>query len=162
MGVSGCGKSTIGKMLGERLEIPFFDGDDFHPQTNIDKMANGFPLNDTDRKPWLENLANHIKDWEKDKGAIVACSALKESYRQILSSKVTQVNWVFLEGSFELIFNRMKQRKGHFMKAELLQSQFDTLEIPTDGLFINIDKRVEAIVEEVIRKVNRRISNDEV
>jgi len=150
MGVSGCGKSTIGKMVGERLEIPFFDGDDFHPQRNIDKMANGFPLNDLDRKPWLENLANHIADWENDKGAIIACSALKENYRQILSSKVNQVNWVFLDGSFDLIFNRMNQRKGHFMKAEMLQSQFDTLEIPTYGSHINIDKRAKVIVAEIV------------
>ncbi len=150
MGVSGCGKSTIGKLVGEKLNIPFFDGDDFHPQSNIDKMANGFPLNDSDRKPWLEILANNAANWEKDKGAVIACSALKESYREILNSKAKKVKWVYLSGSFDLILNRMNARKGHFMKAEMLQSQFDTLEIPTYGLTIDISKEIEKIVADIV------------
>ncbi|QDU72553.1 gluconokinase [Mucisphaera calidilacus] len=131
MGVSGCGKSTIGKRLAQRLNLPFYDADDFHPQANRDKMAAGQPLNDHDRQPWLETLAHNIQSWASapEGGAVLACSALKRAYRDTLRS-TPAVRFVLLVGSFELILSRMQQRSDHFMPATLLQSQFDTLETP--------------------------------
>lgn len=132
MGVSGCGKTSVGRQLGWSLKLPFYDADDFHPSTNIEKMKSGVPLTDDDRRPWLVTLATEIQKWENDGGAILACSALKEAYRQLLSEK-TNIQWVYLAADFDVIYQRMKQR-DHFMKAEMLQSQFDTLEVPKYGL----------------------------
>ncbi|WP_199769293.1 gluconokinase [Flavivirga eckloniae] len=154
MGVSGCGKTTVGKKLSEELSIPFFDGDDFHPKENIDKMNNNIGLTDADRLPWLEILSSKIEDWSTSTGAILACSALKESYRDILKNKNENIIWVLLNGEFDLVLNRIENRKNHFMKPDLLQSQFDTLEIPSYGLHINIDKGVKDIVKEITNKIN--------
>ncbi|MCC4214436.1 gluconokinase [Leeuwenhoekiella parthenopeia] len=151
-GVSGSGKSTIGKLLAERLDIPFKDADDYHPQANVDKMAGGNPLNDADRKPWLETLAQEMEAWSKNSGAVLACSALKESYRKLLSQKVTP-QWVFLEGSFDLLKSRLDNRKGHFFNSELLQSQLDTLEEPDYGIHVYIEPSPEAIVDEIVKKL---------
>ena len=151
-GVSGSGKSTIGKLLAERLNLPFKDADDYHPQANVDKMAGGSPLNDTDRKPWLEILAHEIEGWAQSNGAVLACSALRESYRQLLSQKVAP-QWVFLDGSFELLKSRLDNRKGHFFNSELLQSQLDTLEEPDYGIHVSIEPSPEAIVDEIIKKL---------
>jgi len=153
MGVSGCGKSTIAKQLAKELAIDFFDADDFHPQFNIDKMKNGSPLNDDDRKPWLLNLAEQLLVWKNKNGAVLACSALKECYRQILMSKTDQILWVYLSGNFDTIKKRMEIRSGHFMKAELLKSQFDTLEVPNYGIHIDIQKDVTAIIDEVMNEL---------
>jgi len=153
MGVSGCGKSTIAKQLAKELAIDFFDADDFHPQFNIDKMKNGSPLNDDDRKPWLLNLAEQLLVWKNKNGAVLACSALKECYRQILMSKTDQILWVYLSGNFDTIKKRMEIRSGHFMKAELLKSQFDTLEVPNYGIHIDIQKDVIAIIDEVMNEL---------
>lgn len=150
MGVSGCGKSTIAEALSEAINIPFYDADDFHPTANIQKMSQGQPLNDNDRQPWLEQLATELYNWNVGKGGILACSALKESYRQILSSKVNNIHWIYLNGSFDLIYNRMQQRESHFMKKEMLQSQFDTLEVPNYGLSIDISKSVEEMINEIM------------
>jgi gluconokinase len=152
MGVSGSGKSTVAKSVAQKLKLPFYDADDFHPIVNVEKMANGQPLNDTDRQPWLEILAENLTNWKLEKGAVLACSALKESYRQTLSSKAKTVNWIYLDGDFDLILNRMNQRKGHFMKAEMLQSQFDALEVPNYGLHIDISKPLETIIKTIIEK----------
>ncbi|MCG8327519.1 MAG: gluconokinase [Chitinophagales bacterium] len=155
MGVSGSGKSTIGRAVAEKLEWPFYDGDDFHPLENIDKMASGQPLNDEDRQGWLEAIrafsVNHIEE----RGAlIIACSALKESYRHLLEKEVpASVKWVFLSGSFELISKRMEVRKGHFMPPALLRSQFDALEIPSDAIQIDISKPIEEVVSYVISEL---------
>ena len=149
MGVSGSGKSTIAEGISQILNLPLYDADDFHPIANIKKMANGQPLNDEDRKPWLEELANHLANCALKKGAVLACSALKESYRQILASKVQSSKLVYLDGSFDLIFNRMSNREGHFMKAEMLQSQFDALEIPSYGLHVDISKPIEEVIETI-------------
>lgn len=151
MGVSGCGKTTVGKLWAQEASLPFFDADDFHPQTNIDKMANGQPLDDTDRQPWLQRMAKEAKEWSETSGAVLACSALKESYRQILESN-TAINWIYLSGSFETIFRRMQARSGHYMKPEMLQSQFDALEVPSYGLTLDIEQPIDELVAQIKKK----------
>jgi carbohydrate kinase (thermoresistant glucokinase family) len=153
MGVSGSGKTTIGIGLAKQLRLPYFDADDFHPESNIEKMKHGIPLTDEDRMPWLTLLANNIKTWDEQGGAVLSCSALKESYRQLFESKSRQVNWVYLKGSFELIQSRLEERAGHYMKSGLLQSQFDTLEEPLYGIHINIDTTTEEIISSIISKL---------
>ncbi|MCO5185607.1 MAG: gluconokinase [Anaerolineae bacterium] len=152
MGVSGSGKSTVGKALANRLNCTFFDGDDFHPQENVDKMARGVPLTDTDREPWLSRLATLAADHlERDESAVVACSALKQAYREQL--RVSEdVLFVYLQGNFDRIWERMTQRESHYMKANMLQSQFATLEPPTDdeAIVVSIDRSIEQIVDRVI------------
>lgn len=159
MGVSGCGKSTIGEALSKNLNIDFFDADDFHPQSNIDKMKNGTPLNDNDRKPWLLNLAKELASWEKNKGAILACSALKESYRQLLMSQTKKIQWVYLSGTFQLIKKRMESRSEHFMKSNMLKSQFNTLEVPKYGVHIEIEKDPSVIIGEIVKKITSNTLN---
>lgn len=154
MGVSGCGKTSVGISLSKRTNLPFYDADDFHNETNIEKMKNSIPLDDEDRKPWLTSLSSNIKEWESKGGAILACSALKETYRNILSSKTDKINWVYLSGSFNIIKNRLEQRSQHYMKSNLLKSQFDTLEIPNYGLHISIEAPVNDIVSSIMTKLN--------
>ncbi|WP_394748564.1 gluconokinase [Spongiimicrobium salis] len=152
MGVSGCGKSTVGSALAEKLSIPFFDGDDYHPQANIDKMKQGTPLNDDDRHGWLVQL-NKLAKEHLSTGAVIACSALKEAYRVLLQKDIEDhIVFVFLEGSFDEIMQRMQSRKNHFMPAQLLKSQFDTLEIPKNALRISIAKTPEEIVSIITGK----------
>lgn len=154
MGVSGCGKTTIGKKLSEKIALPFHDADNFHPASNIEKMSKGIALSDQDRWPWLDILAEQIKFWLQNSGAVLSCSALKESYRGILSSDSENVRWVYLSGTYELIKSRMENRKSHFMQAALLQSQFETLEIPEYAWKFDISKSPEQIVNEIIKKLN--------
>lgn len=155
MGVSGCGKTSVGNGLSDALGWPFYDGDNFHPQANIDKMAQGFPLNDDDRQPWLERLHTLIvENLDDDRSLIVACSALKAKYRQTLRGNREAVKFVHLSGSFELIYSRMQQRSGHYMKAEMLRSQFADLELPRNALTVSIDQPVGAIVTEIIENLN--------
>src|SRR5215468_12369164 len=139
MGVSGSGKTTIGKKLSGNTGLPFFDGDDLHPTTNVEKMRKGQPLDDTDRAEWLARVNEIAKEQMTNKGAIIACSALKKKYREVLTSGITiSVFWVFLRGDFELIEGRMKSRTGHFFPATLLTSQFEALEIPPDAITVDI------------------------
>jgi 6-phosphogluconate dehydrogenase len=148
MGVSGCGKSTIGKLLAENLSIPFFDADDYHSKENIAKMASGKPLNNEDRAGWLSSLNQLAKEQLKQKGAIIACSALKENYRNILNNDIeTSTKWVYLAGDFKEIKARIEQRENHYMAAGLLQSQFDILEEPKEAIKININLSPEEILE---------------
>lgn len=150
MGVSGCGKTTVGKLLASELEIPFFDGDDFHPEDNVVKMASGKPLNDEDRKAWLESL-NILSMKNRKVGAVIACSALKKIYRdQLKKDMESEVVLVYLSGTFDGILARLRQRVGHFMPTDLLKSQFDTLEPPIDAITVSIANSPENIVSEII------------
>jgi len=157
MGVSGVGKSTIGNLVSEKLSLPFFDGDDFHPGNSIKKMAEGQSLTDDDRYEWLINLNTLAKEQIQNNSCIIACSALKESYRDLLKKDIeTQVKWILLSGSFDQIFNRMKQRKGHFMPASLLKSQFETLEEPLDALSIDIKNSPEEITNIIVDEIDNK------
>ena len=142
MGVSGVGKSTIGNLLSKELNIPFFDGDDYHPQENLLKMSNGIALNDDDRLGWLQTL-NKLAINELNKNScVIVCSALKESYRTILNKNIkSQTKWIFLHGTFNQIKERINQREGHFMSSDLLKSQFETLEEPRNSINIDISFR---------------------
>lgn len=155
MGVSGCGKTTVGLALAEKLGCSFYDGDDFHPPENVAKMASGTPLNDEDRHPWLvrlhELLAGHVSRGET---AVLACSALKKKYREILQVN-NETRFIFLHGSFDLIWERMQARQNHYMKAEMLQSQFDTLEPPgvDEALTIQIGQNIESILKSIQNQI---------
>ncbi|MCL6219245.1 gluconokinase [Zunongwangia pacifica] len=155
MGVSGIGKTTIGKSLSQKLDIPFYDADDYHPEANVEKMSKGIALKDEDRKEWLQILAKNIEDWSKQKGAVLACSALKESYRQCLAGDLkNEVVFVYLHAEYDLVYKRLKDRKGHYFKANLLKSQFDTLEEPKDAIKVNADQGIPEMVNKVLEKIN--------
>ena len=131
MGVSGSGKTAVGRELARRLGCPFYDGDEFHPPENIAKMAQGLPLDDRDREPWLVRLRDLIGNHSRQgQTAVLACSALKKGYRDLLRAGGDQMQFVHLQGDFDLIWGRMRRRKTHYMKGEMLRSQFDALETP--------------------------------
>jgi carbohydrate kinase (thermoresistant glucokinase family) len=154
MGVSGSGKTTIGKKLSDRTGIPFFDGDDFHLPEKVEKMRRGEPLTDSDRSEWLAKINAIAREQATNKGALIACSALKENYRKVLTSELTApVFWVFLRGSFETIEKRMKLRTDHFMPTALLASQFEALEMPTRAITVDIDDDPDKIVERIISRL---------
>jgi carbohydrate kinase (thermoresistant glucokinase family) len=151
MGVSGCGKSTVGELLAQKISLPFYDADDFHSQANIDKMAHGTPLTDDDRRDWLATLATKLGEWEKAGGAVLACSALKEKYRATLQSEVSEpLHWVFLDGPKELLLERMGKRKGHYMHSNMLDSQIATLERPAYALRLSITNTPEELVSQIL------------
>jgi gluconokinase len=157
MGVSGSGKSTIAGRLAERLGWRCEDGDKFHPAGNIAKMSAGQPLTDEDRWPWLQAIANEIdRICRAGEHAVIACSALKRAYRDILVHGRSDVRIIYLRGSPELIASRLAERKNHFMPPGLLDSQLNTLEPPAPGenaVTVSIDAPVEAIVDEIIRQL---------
>ena len=155
MGVSGSGKTTIGKMLANKLNLKYYDADDFHPQSNISKMKNGIALNDTDRQPWLKNLSLAMSNWEHEGGAVLACSALKEKYRDVFNKNLDGIHWVYLKGDFDLIRERMEKRSDHYMKSNLLKSQFSALEVPSYGLHVNIEEEPELIVRNIMSELNQ-------
>ncbi|MBI5265400.1 MAG: gluconokinase [Bradyrhizobium sp.] len=158
MGVSGSGKSTIAEALAKCLSWRFEDGDAFHPAANVAKMSAGHPLTDEDRWPWLNAIADEIgRVYGAGGHMIVACSALKRAYRDVLRRGRSDVRFVFLNGTPELIATRLARRKCHFMPPELLASQFKTLEPPgTDehAIAVPIDAPVEAIVAAIVRELN--------
>jgi gluconokinase len=152
MGVSGCGKSTVGSALAHRLGVPFADGDDLHPAANIAKMASGVPLDDDDRYPWLEAIGEWLEEHEAH-GGVISCSALRRKYRDQLRRHAPRVGFLHLHGSFEVIAARQAARPGHFMPASLLRSQFATLEPlapDEDGLVIDVAQPVDVIVQEYV------------
>ena len=153
MGVACSGKTTIGQLLSLKTGIPFFDGDDFHTPSNKAKMSAGHPLTDEDRQQWLKQLNVLAVEQSRLNGVIMACSGLKEKYRVILSSGVEKTAWIFLHGTYELIYERMKKR-DHFMPVELLQSQFDILEVPFDAFAVDVKDEPNKIVEMIAQHLN--------
>lgn len=159
MGVAGSGKSTVGMALARELGWEFSDGDDFHSAENRAKMTAGVPLTDADRTPWLAAVHNHIEQRVRQGvHVVVACSALKESYRdQITPPATLSVQFVFLDASPELIAARLRERHDHFMKESMLASQFATLEAPSskEALIVDASQPVEEIVREVIERLSK-------
>ena len=154
MGVSGSGKTSVGKVLAEHLKWDFYDADDFHPPENVAKMASGIPLDDSDRAPWLAALHDLISSsLKQNKSGVLACSALKERYRQQLMNGSDGVQLVYLKGSYDLIWSRMETRPDHYMKPQMLHSQFDALEEPSNALTVDISLSVEEIVQFVIQQI---------
>lgn len=150
MGVAGSGKTTIGMKLAAALGWRYGDGDDFHPPENVAKMSSGRRLDDRDRAPWLAAIRRHIEGClARNEGAVVTCSALKEAYRAEIRVDPARVKLVHLAGSFDLILDRMHQRQGHFMRPEMLQSQFEALEPPRDALAIDIAMPPDEIVARI-------------
>ncbi len=174
MGVAGSGKSTVGRLLSDRTDIPFYDADDFHPQANIDKMSQGIPLNDKDRRAWLLKLRDFIAETlAAEQQGILACSALKSDYRQLLESdrgcvsksldsaypsgnRANKITWIYLRGDYERIKQRIRQRHDHFMKEDMLRSQFEALEEPEAAITIDISYSPEVIVEQIIARSDRQ------
>lgn len=148
MGVSGSGKSTIGKLLADALNWEFQDADNFHSRANIEKMRLGIPLNDTDRKPWLKDLQTAIAVWlQQNTNVVLACSALKADYRQYLVLDSDRIQLVYLQGSLNLLQQRLLGRQNHFMSEKLLNSQLETLEEPEDAICVDISEPPQLIVE---------------
>lgn len=155
MGVAGSGKSTIGQLLAQELGWQFYDGDDFHPPENIEKMSCGIPLDDRDRLPWLLALQNLIERMRRDRdNGIIACSSLKQAYRNLLQGNKQDIFWVYLKGNYELIYQRIKQRQQHFMSAQMLQSQIELLEEPKNAFIIDISKSPEEIAFQIAARLN--------
>jgi gluconokinase len=154
MGVTGSGKTSIGKLLGRRMAWEFADADDFHSAANKEKMHKGIPLTDADRLPWLAAIHDQIAKWLALKQSVVlACSALKQSYRQLLWTG-PEVRFAYLKGSYELIAERLRARKGHFADEHILAGQFRDLEEPTDAVTVCIDASPEQIVDEICRRLD--------
>lgn len=151
MGVAGSGKTTVGKALAERLGWDFYDADDFHPPENIARMTQGIPLTDTDRAPWLIALHDLISSaLAHGRPGVLACSALKDLYRQQLLDGHDDVQIAFLQGSYDLIWSRLSARQDHYMKPHMLASQFEALEEPTDAWKLDASKPVQIILEEIL------------
>ncbi|MFB2917996.1 gluconokinase [Aerosakkonema funiforme] len=151
MGVSGSGKSTIGQMLASALNWSFSDADSFHSSANVEKMSKGIPLSDADRIPWLLAMQRAIAQWlQEERDMVLACSALKSTYREMLDIDPDRIRLVYLKGSFELIQKRLESRQNHFMNKELLQSQFDTLEEPKSAIIVDASQPPETLLQQII------------
>jgi len=182
MGVSGAGKSTVSQALAQALNFRYFDADNFHSDVNKAKMASGLALTDLDREPWLNSLASAISQWQnEEQGAVLACSALKEAYRRRLSAgqatglgpkrglgntqensqenrqehpiSAGSIKLVYLKASYDEIYRRMEQRQNHFMKADMLKSQFNTLEEPADAIVVDATGSLEEIVAQILEEL---------
>lgn len=160
MGVSGCGKSTMAAALGERLSLDMVDGDDLHLPESVAKMRAGVPLEDADRWPWLDRIGDYLSQ-PHPQGRVVACSALKRVYRDRIRAQAGDVCFVFLDGEFELIEQRMRQRVGHYMQPGLLDSQFRTLEIPQadelDVIRLTITPPLQDLIAQALQALQARM-----
>lgn len=157
MGVAGSGKTSIGEGVAQQIDGTYIDGDDYHPQSNIDKMANGEPLNDDDRWPWLEIIAGELAPIEGI--GLVGCSALKKIYRDFITKNVGEpVRFIYLDGSKELIAERMAARTGHFMPTSLLDSQFEALEVPDkteNAVPIDISGTEQQVIKLIVDEISK-------
>ena len=156
MGVSGCGKTTIGKELAERLSARFVEGDAFHSPANIEKMTNGTPLTELDREPWLQSIRNEIEvAIQSCESLVVACSALTRKSRELLGLEEAQIQVVYLDAPKNVIANRLANRDDHFMPQELLDSQFDTLQAPTQHEAIHVDATLpmRRVIELILKRI---------
>ena len=153
IGVAGSGKTTVGTMLAEAMKCPFLEGDSLHSKENIAKMSHGIPLTDSDRGPWLSAIHARILDsFERGQDLVVGCSALKQEYRRALAKGIP-ITWVYLKGSPALIRSRLKHRPSHFMKVDMLASQFEALEEPSDALVVDVSAPPSAIVEHILSQL---------
>ncbi|MBY8276404.1 gluconokinase [Vibrio fluvialis] len=155
MGVSGCGKSSIGSKIAEALGLKFFDGDDYHPQQNVEKMRQGIPLTDEDRYGWLQTLNRLFIEQES---AVIACSALKPEYRDILRTNNEELVTVYLQGDYDTIWSRLKQRSDHYFQGEqMLKSQFATLVEPQAGeaIFVDISQSLDDVVAQALTAISQ-------
>ncbi|WNM60199.1 gluconokinase [Candidatus Nitrospira neomarina] len=155
MGVSGSGKTTIGQLLARNLGWSFYEGDDFHSARNVSKLQGGIPLSEEDRLPWLFAIHQLVHDLiSQSQRAVITCSALKQAYRKLITEGRPQVSLVYLRGNYALIHPRLQSRTGHFMKADLLASQFTALEEPHDVPFIDVSQPPEVIAEQIKRMLH--------
>jgi gluconokinase len=153
IGVAGSGKTTIGTMLAAAMKCPFLEGDSLHPKENIDKMSHGIPLTDADRGPWLSAIHARILDYfERGEHLVVGCSALKQEYRGVLAKGIP-ITWVYLKGSPALIRSRLAHRSNHFMKVDMLASQFEVLEEPSDAIVVDVSAPPSGIVEHILSQL---------
>lgn len=162
MGVCGSGKTSVGKALSQHFAATFIDGDDLHPRANILKMASGHPLNDEDRAPWLERIGDVFFSLQRRSlSGVIVCSALKKSYRDIIRKGNEGLVFVHLVGSMDTILERMAARQGHYMKKDMVQSQFDTLEVPgpeeTDVVSVSIEQPLDKVIAEAIAAVEKKL-----
>ncbi len=154
MGVSGSGKTTIGQLLAQRLACQFADGDDFHSADNKAKMRAAVPLTDDDRQPWLDKLARLFSTYDKrNESLVLACSALKQSYRQIFLNATDNLVFVYLQADFETIASRLQHRKHEYMNPDLLKSQFETLEEPEDAITVDANDSPDRLVEKILVEI---------
>lgn len=151
MGVSGCGKTTIGNKTAAIFGVPFYEGDDYHTEENVEKMSQGVPLTDEDRDGWLDTLSKLISEkLDAGESGVLSCSALKKKYREKLRVDPERVCFIYLKGSYDLIWSRMQVRTGHYMPADLLKSQFDDLEEPENGFIVDIDQPPNDVLDDVL------------
>ncbi|HVH72054.1 MAG TPA: gluconokinase [Candidatus Dormibacteraeota bacterium] len=158
MGPAGSGKTTVGKLLAAQLSWEFADGDNFHPPGNIEKMSRGIPLTDKDRLPWLQSIRDAMQQWlVEGRNVVMACSALKRSYRELLGigPKAKNVKLVYLKGPYNVLLDRLHSRKGHYMKDRMLASQLADLEEPIDAITIDVAKSPDEIVSEIRKHLGR-------
>jgi gluconokinase len=154
MGVTGAGKTTVGRLLAQTLGWPFLDADDFHPATNIEKMRSGVPLNDSDRLPWLAAIHTELlRCAANDQDVVLACSALKRSYREMLGDGL-DVRICYLKASYSEIEGRLRSRSGHFAGKAILAGQFADLEEPTDAIVIAVTESAESTVREALERLH--------
>jgi gluconokinase len=152
MGVAGSGKTVVGQKAAGVLQCEFLDADDYHPPANVAKMKSGQPLNDQDRQPWLVNLHEELRRrLSQGKSVVLACSALKDSYRQIIGQDLPQVVFIFLHVDRDVVADRLARRTNHFFPKELLDSQFSTLEVPHGAIEVNANLTVDDVVDQVVR-----------
>ena len=155
MGVAGSGKTTVGQLLAKELSWTFRDADEFHPPTNIEKMSHGIALEDADRAPWLAAMRSTIEAWlQENRNAVLTCSCLKAVYRQTLLIDPARIRFVYLKGSFDLIDTRLRLRAHHFMKADLLKSQFAILEEPPEAIIVDLSDPPDVMVNKIREALN--------